>query len=289
MGLPIKIRAGSQRCGNAVTGSDLQEIIVRYKERIPDSLFQQDGHYLGRPADFGDRIVYRRIRLVETIPDFTGEEYSLLDIGCGNGASMFLLSGKMRHCLGVEITNEHEDDFNNFVAEKNVRNCEYRILDVVRNKATQKFDRIISFEVIEHLSDESGLQFYFDSLKTDGILAVTVPNKWWIFETHGAKLPLLPWNRVPFFSWLPRPIHERFANARIYTKRRIKRLLEQYGFEVVQTKYVTAPMDVLPDGRFKNWIIKNIFNSDSTRIPFKATSILAVARIKKDGTSNTKL
>ena len=107
-------------------------------------------------------------------------------------------------------------------------NCELKILDVVTTSSTEKFDRIISFEVIEHLSNESGVQYYFDSLKDDGILAITVPNKWWIFETHGANLPLLPWNRVPFFSWLPKFIHERFANARIYTKKRIKKLLENH-------------------------------------------------------------
>ena len=255
---------------------------MRHRERIPAALFQEDGHYLGRPADFNDRIVLRRIKFVERIPNFTGKDYSLLDIGCGNGVSMFLLSKKMKNCIGIEITNEHEDEFNNYRAKNCIQNCEYKILDVVEEKAEKKFDRIISFEVIEHLSDESGVQFYYDSLKDDGILAITVPNKWWIFETHGAKLPLLPWNRVPLFSWLPRPIHEKFANARIYTKRRIRKLLEKHGFEVQQSHYVTAPMDVLPNGKVKDWMIKNIFDSDTTKIPFKATSIFVVAKKRKN-------
>ena len=104
------------------------------------------------------------------------------------------------------------------------------------------------------------------------------PNKWWIFETHGANLPLLPWNRVPFFSWLPKAIHERYANARIYTRERIVRLLEKHGFTVLDTEYVTAPMDMLPKGAFKNFVIKYFFNSDATRIPFKSTSIFVVAK-----------
>lgn len=259
---------------------------MRHKERVPKALFQEDGHYLGRPADFSDRIVLRRIKLVKSISGFTGEDLSLLDIGCGNGASMFLLSKNMKNCVGIEITREHEEEFNNYMAKNNIQNCKYKILDVVEDKAEETFDRIISFEVIEHLSNESGIQFYYDSLKDDGLLAISVPNKWWIFETHGAKLPLLPWNRVPLFSWLPRPMHEKFANARIYTKRRIRKLLEKHGFEVLQSNYVTAPMDVLPNGKFKEWVIKTFFDSDTTKIPFKATSLFVVAKKNKKTATN---
>lgn len=250
---------------------------MRYKERVPKELFEENGHYLGRPADFSDRIIKRRINLVKNIKEFTGKNYSLLDIGCGNGASMFLLSNQMKRCVGIDITDEQLNEFNTYKNAHDIDNCEFKILDVVKTSAKNKYDRIISFEVIEHLSDESGLNYYFDSLKEDGILAITVPNKWWIFETHGAKLPLLPWNRVPFFSWLPKPLHEKFANARIYTKKRICNLLKEHGFKIVECKYVTAPMDVLPEGKIKEWIINNVFKNDSTRIPFKATSIFVVA------------
>ena len=102
-----------------------------------------------------------------------------------------------------------------------------------------------------------------------------------MFETHGAKLPLLPWNRVPFFSWLPTFIHERFANARIYTKARIKNLLEENGFEVLEMQYITAPMDVLKEGKLKRFLVNNIFNSETTTVPFLSTSVFIVARVKQ--------
>ncbi len=60
-------------------------------------------------------------------------------------------------------------------------------------------------------------------LKDGGLAAISVPNKWWIFETHGARLPLLPWNQGPVLFLASELIHERFANARIYTKKRIKK------------------------------------------------------------------
>jgi hypothetical protein len=95
-----------------------------------------------------------------------------------------------------------------------------------------------------------------------------------------AKLPLLPWNRVPFFSWLPKFIHERFANARIYTKGRIRRVLEEAGIEVLEMKYVTAPMDVLKEGALKRFLINNVFDTETTPVPFLSTAIFIVARIK---------
>lgn len=251
---------------------------IKFKERVPESLFKEDGHYLGRPADFEDRIVQRRLRLVEEVPGFTGKDLSLLDIGCGNGASMFGLSKKMSHCVGLEITTEHLSEFNDFKKTHFSYNCHYQLIDIEKNELEDQYDRIISFEVIEHLTQEDSVKNYYASLRKGGLMAVSVPNKWWIFETHGAKLPLLPWNRVPFFSWLPKPIHERFANARIYTKRRIIKLLEKHGFTIVSSSYITAPMDVLPDGKFKNWIIKHFFNSDTTNIPFKSTSLFIVAK-----------
>lgn len=251
---------------------------MHFKERVPDALFDSTGHYLGRPADFDDKIVKRRLHLVKNIPNFIGKDFTLLEIGCGNGASMFGLHDKMKECLGIDITDEHLSAFNKYKEKNNIVNCEFLLLDIEKNTPPKTFDRIISFEVIEHLENEDSVSFYYDALKEDGILAISVPNKWWIFETHGAKLPLLPWNRVPFFSWLPRPIHERYANARIYTKKRIVNLLKKHGFTIIATNYITAPMDVLPEGKLKDFVVNNIFNTDTTKVPFKATSLFIVAK-----------
>ena len=70
---------------------------MRYSERVPTDLVK-DGLYLGRPADFTDKIITRRINLVKQIPNFCGKNYELLDIGCGNGASSFLLAPDMKNC-----------------------------------------------------------------------------------------------------------------------------------------------------------------------------------------------
>ena len=116
-----------------------------YKERIPKELFEDDGHYLGRPADFTDRIIARRVRLVEKIKHFTGKNNTLLEIGCGNGASLFMLADKMMRCDGIEVTDEHQEDFNRHKERLKIKNCTYRIMDVVGARAQEQYDRIMSF------------------------------------------------------------------------------------------------------------------------------------------------
>lgn len=249
--------------------------------RVDTTMFDGE-HYLGKPADFTDVIISRRVNLVNQIPDFTNSNLELLEIGCGNGASMFLLSDKFKSCFGVEINDDHQPAFENYKKEHQINNCSFQVFNVEQEKLNQQYDRLISFEVIEHLTSDTYVRNYYNALKTGGLAAISVPNKWWIFETHGARLPLLPWNRVPFFSWLPRFIHERFANARIYTKSRIRNVMEAAGFEVLSIQYITAPMDVLKDGWLKRFVLKYIFNTESTRIPFLSTSIFVVARKNND-------
>ena len=237
-----------------------------------------EGHYLGKPAEFTDRIILKRIALTEQIKDFCGKNLTLADVGCGNGASMFLLADKMRKCVGIEVFSTHKDSFEQMKQQTNAQNCKFQVFDIEQQTYPEQFDRIICFEVIEHLADDRNVKALYNMLKSGGKAAISVPNKWWIFETHGAKLPFLPWNRVPFFSWLPRFIHERFANARIYTKDRISKLLISAGFEIEEMQYITAPMDVLKDGALKNWLLTYIFKGNTTNVPFLSTSIFISAR-----------
>jgi 2-polyprenyl-3-methyl-5-hydroxy-6-metoxy-1,4-benzoquinol methylase len=253
--------------------------------RVDETLFE-GAHYLGRPADHTDKIITRRAELVKQIPGFCNKDLRLLEIGCGNGATLLLMSKEMKECLGVDIYEGHKRVFEKIKAERGITNCNVVIKNIEEHDLFEdtpnagKFDRLICFEVIEHFNDDSNVKRFKQWLKPGALCAISVPNKWWIFETHGARLPLLPWNRVPLFSWLPKFIHERYANARIYTRPRIRRLLEENGFEVLDVKLITAPMDVLKDGAVKRFLVKNVFGNNTTAVPVLSTSIFITARVK---------
>jgi len=247
--------------------------------RVDKTLFKDD-HYLGKPADDNDRIISRRIEILSQYPDFFNTELSCIEVGCGSGVTITRIANRFKKTLGIDIFN-YSAEFESVKTKEGAPNSAFQQIDLEQAVPEDKFDRLISFEVIEHLKNEASVAAYYNLLNINGIAAITVPNKWWIFETHGAKLPLLPWNRVPFFSWLPKPIHERYANARIYTVKRIIKLLRAQGFAILGHHYITAPMDVLKEGWFKRIALKYIFRKNTTEIPFLSTSIFVIAQKKK--------
>jgi SAM-dependent methyltransferase len=245
--------------------------------RVDKTLFESE-HYLGKPADNNDLLVWRRIDLVKAYPGFLDSNLDMVEIGCGNGNTAVPMAKHFKSVMGLEYASVHAQEFEALRAAQGAENAAFGVWDIMAKPYEPAADRLVSFEVIEHLPSDDGVANYARSLKVGGIAAISVPNKWWIFETHGAKLPLLPWNRVPFFSWLPRPLHERWAHARIYTKQRICSLLEQHGFEIEKVEYIMAPMDVIKWGPLQRFLRRWVFNSHTTKIPFKAVSILVFCK-----------
>ena len=235
---------------------------------------------LGKPAEIDNFIITRRINIVRSYNGFFNNTKSLLDIGCGNGGSLFKIYPHFKSCHGIDIVEENIIRLQNSINSKNLENCTASIHDIDEIIVNDSYyDRAISFEVLEHVKDEkSTLNNIYKSLKNRALFAISVPNKWWVFETHGAHLPLLPWNRVPFFSWLPNKIHSRYAKARIYTKWQICNLLQEAGFNILESHYVTAPMDVIKWKWLKSLLRKTIFRGDTTIIPMLSTSIMVICK-----------
>jgi SAM-dependent methyltransferase len=233
----------------------------------------------GVPAEEGDLILERRRRLSFALCPPRGGCY--LDFGCGNGAQTLLFLPSFTRCIGVDINDASLERFRAAAAQAGVT-------DRLQLLSAQRFplelpdgcvDYLSSFEVLEHVQDEAEtLREWHRLLSAEGRLVVSVPNRWWIFEMHGATLPLLPWNRVPFFGWLPKNLHDRWARARNYTCAGIEATLRAGGFAPERSVYVTAPMDVLRWRAAQRFLRSTVFRGDQSSLPFLATSILLVAR-----------
>ena len=232
----------------------------------------------GKPAEFGQEIVKRRARITASFISLQNK--LVLDFGSGNGAQTFELLKYGCQIVACDIDAADLAILKEYATTNKIDTVKALLCDGTQLPASDAyFDAIVSYSVLEHTQHESmSLREMHRVLKDDGELVIAVPNKWWVFETHGARLPLLPWNRVPFFSWLPKALHSRFARARIYRKTDIVKLLEAHGFKVLDTCYMMAPMDVVKSPALQKTLRKAIFRGDRSTIPFLSTEVFVHCR-----------
>jgi len=228
----------------------------------------------GKPAEFGQEILQRRWRLTQARMRIEGTR--VLDFGCGNGAQTLAFQAGPRLIVALDIDRSDLSTLGNTARREGVPTIAPVLYDGRQVPLRSgSINRVVSFEVLEHVPDESTALRELHRVMEPGAQGVlTVPNKWWIFETHGATLPLLPWHRVPFLSWLPHGLHRRIARARIYTRHSLRQVLIEHGFVVLEMSYVTAPMDALAFPWLQSVLRRSVFASDRTWLPVLATAIL---------------
>ncbi len=73
--------------------------------------FIVEKHYLGKPADSVDKIITRRVELIKEVKDFCQKDATLVEVGCGNGATIFLLHNDFASCKGLDINPAHKEVF----------------------------------------------------------------------------------------------------------------------------------------------------------------------------------
>lgn len=232
----------------------------------------------GRPAREGQFILERRHRIVNSLFYNSFEDARMLDVGCGNGAQTIKFSDDVKFLVGIDASH---------IAETELHTSGSKI-EFVKGDALvlpfedEVFDIVTSFEVLEHIKDDyKAVQEISRVLKPGAVFFFSVPNRWWIFETHGAVVPGLnwiPWNRVPFLGWLPGVIHRRISRARTYTLRRAINLINDCGLDTIAKGYITAPLDVLPAGWLREVLRRRLFKDDITGNPLLAVNLFVAAK-----------
>ncbi|HET6463593.1 MAG TPA: class I SAM-dependent methyltransferase, partial [Candidatus Krumholzibacteria bacterium] len=111
---------------------------------------------------------------------------TLLDFGCGTGDQTLLFLDDFDRIVGVDVDTTSIEKFKKTIASRSLgarlEAIEYdgRTLPL----ATASIDFAISFEVLEHVLDERrALEELHRVLKPGARLAMSVPNRWWVFET----------------------------------------------------------------------------------------------------------
>lgn len=164
----------------------------------------------------------------------------VLDDGCGLGLYLDRLSTQSLTAYGVE-----------FDAER-ARQAGRRGLCVARAAAEHlpfprsSFDLILSHEVLEHVTDDRrALEEIARVLRPAGRAVIFVPNRGYLFETHGIYWRgRYHFGNVPFVNYLPRGMRDRLApHVRVYARRDLERLVAGLPLKLVEQRVIFGAYD----------------------------------------------
>ncbi len=153
----------------------------------------------------------------------------LLDVGCGNGLFTARVGEGFQEAHGIDIQPSNVDAFHArcLPGKYSARVMSCADLDF----PSGFFDMVMSIETLEHVEDlERTAREIGRVCSRGGRLVVTVPNRWFPFETHGGAILGRRFGRLPLITYIPW-LHARLAEARVFTVGALDRLFIPLGFK----------------------------------------------------------
>jgi ubiquinone/menaquinone biosynthesis C-methylase UbiE len=169
----------------------------------------------------------------------------VLDVGCGTGEYIANVVASNSKYWGIGI------DVNpSFLRERRSNSA-----DLVAGTSEclpfrrESIDMAIMIESLEHVGDEEKtLGEISRALRGGGLIYVSVPNRFYPFESHGIRINNWTSERafpigVPFVPFIPRRLVRRLVRARTYTKREIYCLFLKQKWRVTKLSLMAPPID----------------------------------------------
>ena len=119
-------------------------------------------------------------RWAENRRDIPGDDKRfILDAGSGFGQYSYFLTGlnPLWFVDSVDVKEEQIDDCNAFFSKIGRKNVLFEKADLTRFTKPDRFDLILSVDVMEHIADDEAVfRNFFDSLTQDGMLLISTPS-----------------------------------------------------------------------------------------------------------------
>jgi 2-polyprenyl-3-methyl-5-hydroxy-6-metoxy-1,4-benzoquinol methylase len=151
-------------------------------------------------------------------------EMNILDAGCGFGQYSYFILKKLRNAklTGLDISEDHIEKAKYFFEKAGFENADFRTADLLHFTDPDKFDLIISVDVMEHiLEDETVFRNFYTSLHPHGMLLISTPSDQGGSDVHSE-------NEGSF-------IDEHVRNG--YSVSEIRDKLLRAGFERIDARY----------------------------------------------------
>lgn len=175
------------------------------------------------------RYLMRRDRILNYLRN-RKQKGTLLEIGCGTGALIEDCRRLGYRCDGLEIS----EDALKIARSVHQKNDDVHLYSEFCDSLTEKYDILISCEVIEHIEDDlSALKLWASTLKADGVAVISSPSN--------------PANFNALDLWA--------GHFRRYTHKSMTNLCENAGLEIIRFESYGYPLVDLTE-KIRGWICK---------------------------------
>jgi SAM-dependent methyltransferase len=181
----------------------------------------------------------RRLRLADQHAPLTGMK--VLEFGCGLGVYMRAMQRYTPHVFGFDIEVERLQ-----VARANGLDGLAASVGEQLPYADASFDRVFSNDVLEHVEDDRACaREIVRVLKPGGRAAIYVPNRLYLFETHGVYWRgRYYFGNKPFVNWLPDGLRNKLApHVRAYRTRELTGLFAGLPARVLTLTQISGGFD----------------------------------------------
>ncbi len=199
----------------------------------------------GTPCSIEDKAtIGKRLEFIQTSISNVDK---ILDIGCGKGIYLSNLSNTAKQCVGLDIS------MNNLIEAIKIKNDNtvfvYGASEILPFQ-NGSFNVVLMIETLEHVENDSKcVEEVWRILKPGGVFILSVPNKFFPFETHGIKIGSKIFSSplglgFPLFTYLPNILRKRFATARVYTPLRLNQIITKKAFYLKRIDFLMPNMDI---------------------------------------------
>ena len=181
----------------------------------------------------------RRLRM---ILDAAGERLpgKVLVDGCGLGMYLRHLGHFTEDIVGLDI------EFERLQEAKTKAPWVVNGVGEALPFASNRFDLILSHEVLEHVQDDqAAINEIVRTLIPGGRLVLFCPNRGYPFETHGHYWQgEYHFGNTPLINYLPRPWRDKLApHVNVYTRRDLVKLFEGLPVKLIERRTVFGAYD----------------------------------------------
>lgn len=155
----------------------------KYRQEV-EKIYQQYPDGVKLPPEYAQFIQENQLRFLirlaryKFVAKMLKKTDSVMEVGSGSGLGSIFLGQHCSHVLGIDVKQTEVDEARELNQRKNV---DFRVQDLFDSKFDEKFDAVVSLDVIEHMDAQDGnrlVEAKTRHMRDDGMIIIGSPSIW---------------------------------------------------------------------------------------------------------------